>query len=430
MLAAVASGDSRALASLYDRYSTLVYSVALRVCQDSGLAEEVLQNLFMQIWLVPRQIATGPGSLGGQFGLLARNLAVDRMRKQQSTGPSPGPSFDPIRHTEVRELMQRPHALVLLLPDADRRLLEMAFFDDKKPVEIADESGLAPAIIRSRISGALTAIRNDAEEGSRLGEDTGLEVSDLETDEEFNFRKPRAHDISGHIEGLRRLTLSFLESPDTILQELVNAAVDLCGADSAGISLELEQKTDTAFWRWVATAGQYNGFLNATLPRYPSACGVCLKRAKPQLFRVRQRFFDIMGISAPLVTDGILLPWRVGESRGTIFIMAHGRSTAFDKYDGQLMHVLADFAAMAVRNRHQQQALVEQAKSAAAADMANKLAHRINNPLQSLLNQAYLAAGGHCDTDPKALGRELCTDLERLSLLVSESLVQQRKTPD
>jgi signal transduction histidine kinase len=172
----------------------------------------------------------------------------------------------------------------------------------------------------------------------------------------------------------------------------------------------------------VATAGQYNGFLNAVLPRYPSACGICLERGKPQLFRVRQRFFDIMGIEAPLVTDGILLPWQVDETRGTIFVMAHGRTAAFDKDDGQMMRVLADFAAMAVRHQRQQQALLMQAKAAAAAAMAHKLAHRINNPLQSLINVAYLAAEGYSDHDAKSLGEDFSADLRRLSTVVNESL--------
>jgi RNA polymerase sigma-70 factor (ECF subfamily) len=51
LLARVGLGDQRAMASLYDRHSTLVYSVALRVCCDSALAEEVVQNIFMQMWL-------------------------------------------------------------------------------------------------------------------------------------------------------------------------------------------------------------------------------------------------------------------------------------------------------------------------------------------------------------------------------------------
>jgi signal transduction histidine kinase len=231
------------------------------------------------------------------------------------------------------------------------------------------------------------------------------------------------------MEGLRRLTHSFVQSPDTILQELVNAAVDLCGADSAGISLETEEKSDANYYHWVATAGQYNGFLNAMLPRYPSACGICLERGKPQLFRVRQRFFDIMGIEAPLVTDGILLPWQVEETRGTIFIMAHGRTAAFDKDDGQMMRVLADFAAMAVRHQRQQHKLLQQAKATAAAEMANKLAHKINNPLQSLIQVAYLAAEGPSDDSTKILGQELSAGLWRLSAVVTESLALSDANP-
>jgi transcriptional regulator with GAF, ATPase, and Fis domain len=159
------------------------------------------------------------------------------------------------------------------------------------------------------------------------------------------------------MEGLRRLTQSFVQNPDTILQELVNAAVDLCG--------------------------------------------------------VSQRFFDIMGIEAPLVTDGILLPWQVEETRGTIFILAHGRTAAFDNNDGQMMRVLADFAAMAVRYQQLQRALLQQAKIAAGAAMANKLAHQINNPLQSLMNVVYLAAEGQSGHSAAALARNspsICGD--------------------
>ena len=89
-----------------------------------------------------------------------------------------------------------------------------------------------------------------------------------------------------------------------------------------------------------------------------------------------------MGIEAPLVTDGILLPWEVDGTRGTIFIMAHERQEAFDLNDCQVMQVLADFAAMGVRQLKQQKLLLEQASAAAAAAMANDLAHQINNPLR------------------------------------------------
>jgi nitrogen-specific signal transduction histidine kinase len=107
--------------------------------------------------------------------------------------------------------------------------------------------------------------------------------------------------------------------------------------------------------------------------------------------------------------------------------MAHGRAAAFDSNDGQMMRVLADFAAMAVRHQRQQRTLLQQAKAAAAAEMANKLAHRINNPLQSLMQVAYLAAEGHGDQNPKTLGQDFCVNLQQLSALVTESLALPAK---
>jgi nitrogen-specific signal transduction histidine kinase len=129
-----------------------------------------------------------------------------------------------------------------------------------------------------------------------------------------------------------------------------------------------------------------------------------------------------MGIEAPLVTDGILLPWQIEEIRGTIFIMAHGRPEAFDLDDCRMMKVLADFAAMGVRQQRQQKKLMEQERAAAAAAMANDLAHKINNPLQSLTNILYLAAEGREATDGRAVGQQASGDLEKLSSLVKKLL--------
>ncbi|MBB5338703.1 GAF domain-containing protein [Tunturiibacter gelidoferens] len=253
--------------------------------------------------------------------------------------------------------------------------------------------------------------------------DTGLEVVDLFEDASFAGRRLHDRDVAMQMEGMHRLARAFVESPDTILQELVNSAVDLCGADSAGISIERENKSDAEFYEWVATAGEYAGFLNATLPRSPSACGVCLERGRPQLFRVTQRFFDLMRIEAPTVTDGILLPWEVGETRGTIWIMAHGRGEAFDGNDLRMMLVLANFAAMGVRQQRQQKLLMEQAMVGAASGMANELAHRINNPLQSITNIVYLAGVGGFAGDAKTLAEELAEPIKRLSVLAARILV-------
>ncbi len=254
-------------------------------------------------------------------------------------------------------------------------------------------------------------------------EDTGLEVLDLRDNAPFAGRRLKSHDVPIQMRAIQRLSHALAENPETILQELVDAAVSLCGADSAGISLVKENATPDRFYEWVATAGQYSGFLHAVLPQHPSACGVCLERGGPQLFRVSQRFFEILGVEAPPVTDGLLLPWQAGETEGTIFIMAHGRTEAFDAQDCGIMQMLADFAVLATRRKQQQQALMEQAIAKAAAAMANDLAHQINNPLQSLTNLVYLVTESEEPASPKLFRQEMQDDLKRLNALVKNLLV-------
>jgi hypothetical protein len=251
--------------------------------------------------------------------------------------------------------------------------------------------------------------------------DTGLEVTDLRGNVEFASRRIHTRNTAAQIEGMRRLAEAFVEDPFTILDVLVELAVKLCGADSAGISIEREEhiRTDESFYQWVATAGAYRDFLNALLPREPSACTICLERNGPQLFRVFPRFFEMMGVDAKPVTDGLLIPWEIDETRGTLWILAHGRDQAFDSSDLSLMQILADFAAMAIRHQRQQLQLMEQAGAAAAAEMANGLAHQINNPLQCLTNLLFLAQQGRYQGDPAALAHELAPHLDILTNLVT-----------
>jgi hypothetical protein len=260
-------------------------------------------------------------------------------------------------------------------------------------------------------------------------EDTGLEVIDLYDDPAFAARRLHSRDALAQVAGMRRLAHAFVEKPDTILQELVAAAIDLCGADSAAISVVKADGTDAEFYQWVASAGTYSGFLNAMLPRYPSACGICLERGRPQVIRVTPKFFEILGVEAPPVTDGILLPWHVEDVQGTIFIMAHTRAQAFDLEDCRMMEMLADFAAMAMLQLKQRTLLLHQASSAAAATMANDLAHQINNPLQSLTNQLFLANQQPEGSGQRTLATELAPDFNRLSTLVKKLLALPKAKP-
>jgi transcriptional regulator with GAF, ATPase, and Fis domain len=255
-----------------------------------------------------------------------------------------------------------------------------------------------------------------------ISSDTGLEIVDIKSDFAFAARHARARSVTVIPEGMRRIAHALVEDPQTVLQVLVQTAVELCGADSSAISLEKEDRTEDAYYHWVAIAGQYSNLFNAVFPHHPSGCSICLERGRPQRIRADQRYFDKLGVTAEPVTDGLMFPWQTDEVRGTIYILAHTREEAFDQGDCDIMEILADFAAIGVRQMRQQKQLMERAEAAAQAAMANDLAHKINNPLQSLTNVLYLAANGHHGEEAKAVGHQALCDLDRLSSLVRELL--------
>jgi hypothetical protein len=256
---------------------------------------------------------------------------------------------------------------------------------------------------------------------------TGLEVTDLQDDPEFAARPVRPREETIIPEGMRRIAHALIESPESVLQVLVEAAVDLCGADSSAISLEKADRTEDAWYHWVAIAGEYSGMYNAIFPHYPTGCSVCLERGRPQHVRAGKKYFDLLGIPAKPVTDGLMFPWQNDEERGTFYILAHERETAFDPGDVRIMEILADFAAIGVRQIRQQKLLLQRAGLLAEAAMANTLAHNINNPLQSLINILYLASEGHYGESAKIVGNQALGDLERLSSLVRELLSLPRR---
>src|ERR1700758_5641351 len=87
LLQMVQGGDEHAMASLFDRYSKVVYSVALRVLRDPSAAEDVLQEIFMQIWRNPDSFVATRGSLGGWLAVVARNRSIDALRRKRPSDP-------------------------------------------------------------------------------------------------------------------------------------------------------------------------------------------------------------------------------------------------------------------------------------------------------------------------------------------------------
>jgi hypothetical protein len=378
--------------------------------QDPSLAEEVLSDIFIEVWRRPSCFIRVKGNLFLSLVMIARNRAVAMLHHKPARDIERAVPDWVANHNAFEMPREGGWAEIDKISAERWKTLESVFFagaTETNPVNVGtDRSQARNEMIAS------TAV-------ARLA-GTGLEVIDLESDPAFARRKLHARDTVMHLQGMNRLARIFVGNPTAILQELVTAAVELCGADSAGISLVQNESTEENFYRWVATAGQYSGFLNAKLPRYPSACGVTLERGRPQVFRVAQRFFDLMGVQAPTVTDGLLLPWQVEETRGTIWIMAHGRKEAFDGEDCQMMQVLANFAATGVRMQQQQKLLIDQARAAGEAAMAHSLAHQINNPLQGLAQIVYLL--GKERPEPNVFAKQAMEELMRLSDLVKQQL--------
>jgi RNA polymerase sigma-70 factor, ECF subfamily len=163
LLAGLQGGDEQAMAQLYDRYSKIVYSVALRVLRDTAAAEDVMQEIFMQIWRSPNSFVATKGSLGGWLAVVARNRAIDTLRRRRPSenieDVSLAAAFNLAEDSERNLLMERARSAVVLLPAEQRKMLEMAFFDGLTHAEIAEMTGDPLGTVKTRIRSALMTVR-------------------------------------------------------------------------------------------------------------------------------------------------------------------------------------------------------------------------------------------------------------------------------
>jgi RNA polymerase sigma-70 factor (ECF subfamily) len=163
LLARVTRGDERAMAVLFDRYSKIVYSVSLRVLRDTAAAEDVMQEIFMQIWRNPNSFVAAKGSLGGWLSVVARNRSIDTLRRKRPSEQveelNLASAFNLADDSERNLLMERARAAVVLLPAEQRKTLEMAFFDGLTHAEIAEMTGDPLGTVKTRIRSALLTLR-------------------------------------------------------------------------------------------------------------------------------------------------------------------------------------------------------------------------------------------------------------------------------
>jgi len=162
LLAMVQQGHEQAMARLFDRHSKLVYSVALRVLRDPAAAEDVLQEIFMQIWRTPPNFIEARGSLGGWLAIVSRNRSIDFLRKKRPTEsvedvPLASP-YDLAKEAEQNLMLERVRILVAELPDEQRKALEMAFFEGLTHSEIAKKTECPLGTVKTRIRSAVQTL--------------------------------------------------------------------------------------------------------------------------------------------------------------------------------------------------------------------------------------------------------------------------------
>jgi RNA polymerase sigma-70 factor (ECF subfamily) len=163
LLARVQNGDEQALSDVFRRYSGAVYSVALRVLHDTGQAEDIVQEIFLQLWRRPGAFVAGRGSLGAWLVVVARNRSIDALRRRKSTESvedvvltSPGNLAD---EAERNTMMEKVRSIVRSLPAEQRKSLELAYFEGLSHTEIAAATGDPLGTIKTRIRLALMSLR-------------------------------------------------------------------------------------------------------------------------------------------------------------------------------------------------------------------------------------------------------------------------------
>jgi RNA polymerase sigma-70 factor (ECF subfamily) len=151
------------MAAVYDRYSPIVYAAALRILGDTAAAEDILQEIFMQLWRNPAAFDSSRGNLAAWLGVIARHRAIDVLRKRRPQTDFEdvviASSYDLGKEAERTAMVERVRsAMAEMLPD-QRRCMELAYFEGLTHSEIAEKTGEPLGTIKTRIRSALMQLR-------------------------------------------------------------------------------------------------------------------------------------------------------------------------------------------------------------------------------------------------------------------------------
>jgi RNA polymerase sigma-70 factor (ECF subfamily) len=167
----VQAEDPEALSQLYDRYNGIMKALILRVIHNDAQADDLLQEVFMEIWNQAKNFSAKKGKPLGWMVTLARRRAIDALRKkkayiraeerlQTETAQQPGAwvqnvTEDAIRSGDTRLLMGQ---VVNSLPEAQRKTIELAFFYGMSQREIAANTNTPLGTVKTRLELGLKKI--------------------------------------------------------------------------------------------------------------------------------------------------------------------------------------------------------------------------------------------------------------------------------
>ena len=196
---------------------------------------------------------------------------------------------------------------------------------------------------------------------------------------ELKARPSRPPNYAAEHRALALLAKEMADNPRNMLQKVVEMAVELCAADTAGISI-----LEGDVFRWESLAGVLAPYLNNTLPRDASPCGVCIDQNATQLMYLPDRCFPALSVE-PRAVEALLVPFQHhGKPVGTVWIVAHTNQRKFDREDERIVRTLSGFAAAGWQLW---KAFRTEAESSKKKDeFLAMLGHELRNPLAAIVS--------------------------------------------